>query len=258
LAASNADLWSARAGRDDEFPVPVRPVTMRGLDWVVIEHAPGASPTGVARAVEDLARRAVSIVVVAPRTEDSDGLTDRIVSRLVSALRDLSGSTAAVLDCAEVHIDKLAHSVTVAGKTVPLARMEFRLLVALAEGGDRVQSRQALLRAVWGNSSDCTTRRVDVQVTRIRQKLGDAGRLIQTVRGVGYRFASSPARGGSVDAQAPRANSGASAFEKPVNPSEDAVKDSGPHIFGSPERTTVGRIRPQPAARPDGHGIRRG
>ena len=166
---------------------------MRALEWLVVERAPDASRTHVAGTVEDLARRAVSILVVAPRPEDREVLLDRIASRLVSAVRDLSASTAATLDCEGVHIDKLGHTVSVDGKPVALARMEFRLLVALAEGGDRVQSRPALLRAVWGNGSGCTTRRVDVQVTRIRQKLGDAGRLIQTVRGVGYRFASSPA-----------------------------------------------------------------
>jgi DNA-binding response OmpR family regulator len=166
---------------------------MRALEWLVVEGAPEIFPTHVAGAVEELARRAVSILVVAPRPEDREVLLDRIASRLASAVRDLSASTAAVLDCEEMRIDKLGHTVSVAGKPVALARMEFRLLVALAEGGDRVQSRPALLRAVWGHCSGCTTRRVDVQVTRIRQKLGDAGRLIQTVRGVGYRFASSPA-----------------------------------------------------------------
>jgi two-component system phosphate regulon response regulator PhoB len=66
--------------------------------------------------------------------------------------------------------------------------MEFNLLVTLIERRDRVQPRAALLSDVWGVDPHTTTRTVDTHVKRLRGKLGRAGRFIQTVRGVGYRF----------------------------------------------------------------------
>jgi two-component system phosphate regulon response regulator PhoB len=55
-----------------------------------------------------------------------------------------------------------------------------------------VQSRDALLSDVWGITADVTTRTVDTHVKRLRSKLGDAADYVQTVRGIGYRFASAP------------------------------------------------------------------
>jgi len=62
----------------------------------------------------------------------------------------------------------------------------------LFERKNRVQSRAALLDDVWGVIADITTRTVDTHVKRLRQKLGPAGDYVETVRGVGYRFADSP------------------------------------------------------------------
>ncbi len=56
----------------------------------------------------------------------------------------------------------------------------------------RVQSRDALLSDVWGIEADVTTRTVDTHVKRLREKLGEAGAYIETLRGVGYRFKSDP------------------------------------------------------------------
>ena len=58
-----------------------------------------------------------------------------------------------------------------------------------------MQTRAALLSDVWGIDADITTRTVDTHVKRLREKLGDAGDYIETVRGVGYRFADNPGRG---------------------------------------------------------------
>jgi len=64
--------------------------------------------------------------------------------------------------------------------------------VALYETRTRVQTRDALLENVWGMDVGVTTRTVDAHVKRLRDKLGTAGWYVQTVRGLGYRFAHSP------------------------------------------------------------------
>ena len=85
-------------------------------------------------------------------------------------------------------VDVDAHEVTVDGAPVTLTALEFRLLVTLMERKGRVQTREMLLRDVWGIDADVTTRTVDTHVKRLRQKLGPAGAAVETVRGVGYRF----------------------------------------------------------------------
>ncbi len=88
-------------------------------------------------------------------------------------------------------IDPAAHRVWVQGAEVELSALEFRLLIALYERRNRVQTRGALLDGVWGVTADVTTRTVDTHVKRLREKLGVARAYIETVRGVGYRFVSS-------------------------------------------------------------------
>ena len=66
------------------------------------------------------------------------------------------------------------------------------LLVTLHDRKNRVQTRARLLDDVWGIQSDITTRTVDTHVKRLREKLGPAGEYVETVRGVGYRFAEQP------------------------------------------------------------------
>ena len=75
------------------------------------------------------------------------------------------------------------------GKEIVLTALEFRLLWTLATRRDRVQSRETLLNDVWGLHLNVETRTVDTHVKRLREKLGPAGDLIETVRGVGYRMA---------------------------------------------------------------------
>jgi two-component system phosphate regulon response regulator PhoB len=88
-------------------------------------------------------------------------------------------------------IDGDAHRVFVEGIEVALTALEFRLLSMLAGRRGRVQTREVLLNEVWGLHLNVETRTVDTHVKRLREKLGAAGGLIQTVRGVGYRFATS-------------------------------------------------------------------
>jgi len=78
--------------------------------------------------------------------------------------------------------------VTVDKKEIKLTQLEFKLLATLIKRRGRVQSRDALLEDVWDIASDVTTRTIDTHIKRLREKLGKIGKLIETVRGIGYRF----------------------------------------------------------------------
>jgi two-component system phosphate regulon response regulator PhoB len=89
-----------------------------------------------------------------------------------------------------IRVDVSAHRAYVGGEEVPLTPLEFRLLVTLMSRVGRVQSREQLLEDVWEMSSELETRTVDTHVKRLREKLGAARDLLETVRGVGYRLVS--------------------------------------------------------------------
>lgn len=81
-----------------------------------------------------------------------------------------------------------AVAVTVDGQPVKLTRREFELLRYLVAHRNRVLSRDRLLERVWGYDREIETRSVDVHIGRLRSKLGEAGKQIETVVGLGYRF----------------------------------------------------------------------
>jgi two-component system phosphate regulon response regulator PhoB len=85
-------------------------------------------------------------------------------------------------------IDLPRHEVTVAGQPVVLTATEFKLLVLLVERRGRVQSREQLLRDVWGYDTAIDTRTVDTHMRRLRQKMGTSAACLETVRGLGYRM----------------------------------------------------------------------
>jgi two-component system phosphate regulon response regulator PhoB len=87
-----------------------------------------------------------------------------------------------------VSVDLNAMRVLVDEEPVELTPTEYRLLVTLLERRGRVQSRQQLLETAWDIHARIETRTVDMHVQRLRAKLGEAGRLIETVRGFGYRY----------------------------------------------------------------------
>jgi two-component system phosphate regulon response regulator PhoB len=92
------------------------------------------------------------------------------------------------LSVGPIRIDRAAHTVHVNGEEVELTPTEYRLLLLLAERRGRVQERARLLESVWDAAPDVQTRTVDMHVQRLRAKLGEAGDLIETVRGFGYRL----------------------------------------------------------------------
>jgi two-component system phosphate regulon response regulator PhoB len=89
----------------------------------------------------------------------------------------------------ELLVDIPRHRTSVGGKPIELTATEFKLLTTLAMRRGRVQSREQLLRDVWEYDREIDTRTVDTHMRRLREKLGRASGLLETVRGAGYRFA---------------------------------------------------------------------
>src|SRR3989338_3561897 len=88
----------------------------------------------------------------------------------------------------KISVDLPKHKVTAGGKEIVLTPMEFKLLLTLMERQGRVQTREKLLTDVWAFSGALGTRTLDTHIKRLREKLGKEGKLIETVRGLGYRF----------------------------------------------------------------------
>lgn len=112
-----------------------------------------------------------------------------LVSRIKAVLRRTGRTqTQNDMDVAGVHINVKKHEVTVGGKEVILTLKEFELLEKLMRNQGIVLTRDQLLTEIWGYDFDGETRTVDVHIRTLRQKLGNKGEIIQTVRGVGYRI----------------------------------------------------------------------
>ncbi len=92
----------------------------------------------------------------------------------------------ATLKLGNIKVDYTKRTVTANGANVVLTYKEFEILWILMQEPERVFTRDNLLNSVWGYEFDGETRTVDVHMRSLRQKLGDAGLQIQTIRGVGY------------------------------------------------------------------------
>ena len=99
-----------------------------------------------------------------------------------------------MLEAGKLLVDVPRHRVTVNGRDVELTRLEFELLATLLRRRGRVQTRDMLSADVWDMSSDVDTRTIDTHIKRLRQKLGKAGKQIETVRGLGYKFSEETER----------------------------------------------------------------
>ena len=117
-----------------------------------------------------------------------------LMARVRSALRRAEDAipTVPILSLGELSVDRGRHLVRVAGEDVALTLKEFQLLCLLLERPGTVFTRDQLLSTVWGYDFDGASRTVDVHVRTLRQKLGAAGNLVQTVRGIGYKIGEAP------------------------------------------------------------------
>ena len=115
-----------------------------------------------------------------------------VILRVRAILRRKTGTDGSAPQAEErwgaLRVDRAGYRVTVEEQPVELTATEFRLLIDLIDAGGRVRTRDALLDRVWGYAPEVVSRTVDTHVRRLREKMGVAGDLIETVRGVGYRF----------------------------------------------------------------------
>ena len=88
----------------------------------------------------------------------------------------------------QVELDRDAHRAFADGEEVDLTPLEYRLLEVFMERRGRGQTRRQLLQTAWQTNAQIETRTVDMHVARLRSKLGAAGEMLETVRGIGYRF----------------------------------------------------------------------
>ncbi len=180
------------------------------LDWML----PGESGLSLARRWRAQPRsQAVPILMLTARGDEPErvagldaGCDDYIakpfsprelIARLRAVLRRrVPESTGGAIEIGALRLDADTHRVTHAGKPVKLGPTEFKLLQHLMRHAERVHSRSQLLDRVWGDHVVIEERTVDVHVKRLREALGAAGAMVETVRGAGYRLSagSTPTR----------------------------------------------------------------
>ena len=122
--------------------------------------------------------------------------TSELLARIRTALRHSGGEAEPVhaLSLGPQRIDPARHQVLAHGREVTLTLKEFQLLSLLVEHAGTVFTRDQLLNTIWGYEFDGASRTVDVHVRTLRQKLGEAGRCIETERGDGYTAESDPSK----------------------------------------------------------------
>ena len=205
LAKAGYRVTTAATGPDAVKAVAAEPPDLIVLDLML----PGRSGFELLEELRgNAATRDIGVILLTARREEPDrirGLSlgaddyltkpfspEELVLRIGAVLRRLHAPATSVggsvLQVGPIAIDRSAHKVTVDGKPIELTRIEYRLLLLLAERRGRVQSRPQLLEHVWEAQSDIQTRTVDMHVQRLRAKLGKAGGLLETVRGFGYRL----------------------------------------------------------------------
>jgi two-component system phosphate regulon response regulator PhoB len=174
------------------------------LDWML----PGRSGLELAQQLKQNPKsRHLPVIMVSARGEEEDrvkglntGADDyvtkpfsprELVARINAVLRRAKAEAVADdVEIAGLRIDNLSHRISAGGRPIEIAPTEYRLLHFFMTHADRAFSRSQLLDQVWGDQVYVEERTVDVHVRRLRKALEETGhdRLLQTVRGVGYRF----------------------------------------------------------------------
>lgn len=111
------------------------------------------------------------------------------VQTILRRVSDGSAEAPKLITAGRIVLDSERHAVSVAEQPIELTATEFKLLRLLMERRGRVQTREHLLLNVWNYETEIETRTVDTHVRRLREKLGAEADWIETIRGVGYRFA---------------------------------------------------------------------
>lgn len=113
-----------------------------------------------------------------------------LVSRIKAVLRRSKGlkKDEEILKCGSILLNKTKHQLLVGEDEVVLTLKEFELLIFLMENENKVLSRNMLIEKIWGYDFIGESRTLDVHIRTLRQKLGDEGERIETIRGLGYKI----------------------------------------------------------------------
>ena len=146
----------------------------------------------------------IPIIIVSSRSDEYDIITAldmgaddyvtkpfgilELISRIRAVLRRSRVDCNDLIRIGDLVVDRTSHRVYADGKEIALANREYQLLVYLMENEGVLIPRDTILNHVWGYDFRAETRTVDVHIRYLRQKLGNFGDLIDTVRGVGYRI----------------------------------------------------------------------
>ena len=191
--ADGAELWEAL--QKDTPELVVLDVMLPGEDGVAI----------LKRLKEDERLRDIPVIMATAKSTEFDkvqgldlGADDYItkpfgmmemVSRVKAVLRrSQPKQTASLLKMDGLTLDESQHTVTIDGQRVVLTYKEYELLRLFLSHPGMAFSREQLLQTVWNTDYAVETRTVDMHIRTLRQKLGEYGRYIETIRGVGYRL----------------------------------------------------------------------
>ncbi len=187
-----------QVAQDQDFGIAVvdnRLPDERGFQVISAVQKPGVSTVALLRD-EDTMDRIVGIELGADYYMRSPVNPRELVARVkqIFRKREYAGAATAKILVGDLEIDPDQIEVRKGGREVLLSPREFKLLHTLAQSPGRVFPRSTLLRQVWGEDEYIDERTVNVYVQRLRNKLGDSStepKLIETVRGFGYRFVKS-------------------------------------------------------------------
>jgi len=177
-------------------------------DLVVLDvNLPGLSGLEICRSLKaDKNTRGIPIIMLSARSDEIDrvlGLefgaddyvtkpfnTQELILRINNVLKRVYKEEEAieVFTQGDLTVDFLKHEVTVKGQPIQLTLTEFKLLSSLLESIGHVKTREYLLEHIWDHGEGVFSRTIDTHIQRLRTKLKEAGRYIETIRGVGYRF----------------------------------------------------------------------
>lgn len=115
-------------------------------------------------------------------------LVEKVKTILKRSKRDMGENSAEIITAGGIEIDVPKHNVKIRGKLVNLTALEFNILTLLVRNPGKVFSREELLKNAWSGDTTAADKTVDVHITWLRHKLDKSGDLIETIRGVGYRF----------------------------------------------------------------------
>lgn len=176
------------------------------LDWML----PGQSGFEFARSLQrDTTHKQIPIIMLTARGQEEDkvaaldaGADDyvakpfsvsELLARIKAVLRRTQKSSGEeILEAGTLRLDPATHRASVNGTPLELAPMEYQLLLFFMTHPERVYSREQLIDHVWRSSGWVEERTIDVHIRRLRKSMESSGqdRLIQTVRGAGYRFST--------------------------------------------------------------------